>query len=64
MIVEGVVKKSGWTTFKIGSIPMTTGNWPMWFTLRELAKTKEKVKIEGVMETVIFKRQFVPVRFV
>ena len=66
MIVEGKVEKSGMTGFRLKTeletIPMTTGNMVMFFTLKELAKTGQKVKIEGVWETVMFKRQFVPVR--
>lgn len=66
MIVEGIVEKKGMTGFRLKTdmetIPMTTGNMVMFFTLKELAKTGQRVKVEGVMETVMFKRQFVPVR--
>lgn len=68
MIYEGIVEKKGITGFRlktdIETIPMTTGNMVMFFTLKELAKTGQRVRIEGVIDTIMFKRQFVPVRYV
>ncbi len=64
MIVEGVPKKAKWMMFRIGEYSMTTGNMVMWHSLDYAAKKRIKVKLEGVMETVMFKKRFVPVRFV
>ena len=64
MIVEGIVQKTGLLGLKIKNIPVTTGNIVMYLTLREEAKRKTPVKLEGVMEMVMFKEQFVPVRFI
>ena len=67
MIVSGTVQKRGFFGFEIASgkkrVSMTTGNTAMWFALREAAKRKLLVKLEGVMETVLFRKKFVPVRF-
>jgi len=64
---EGIVKRKGIQGFVLetekGKVPMTTGNWILWFELREYVKLRKKVKIQGFWETVMFKRQFIPVRF-
>ena len=63
MIKEGIVRKKGMLGFEIDSTPMSTGNMVMWFNLKELAKRKQWIRIEGVMETSMFRQQFTPVRF-